>query len=388
MISKAKFIRWLYVWHKWTGALGGAFIFFLLLTGTVAVFKAEIDWAVTPALRIEPQHEKQPLEEMLGNVAAAFPGEKISNVSLTDDDATAYTFSLGGQGTKARTVFVNPYTAQVTGARQGETLANVIRQTHVRFYAFGANGRIVVGVFGLVLLLSSFTGLFIYAPFMRVVFRHNLKFWQLRQGFRAATSDAHKLIGVVTLLFNVILGLTGAVLGLENLAPYHPPTQALLHPRPSKEFKPQTLENRLSVDAAVERARQGLRDFKINAITLPHIRESHYVFTGDLSGRFERANASFVVVDANTGAILQTHSAAKVRAATWLYNLSEPLHFGDFSGLWLKALYFLFGAAGTALSVTGFVILIMRKRRISAAQSKERSRPVAIKVHPQAEAIE
>jgi uncharacterized iron-regulated membrane protein len=372
MFSKAKFVRWLYVWHKWTGILGGAFLLAILLTGTVAVFKHEIDWLVTPALRVEPQPEKKPLEAMLASVRNAYPDAKINNVSISDDAKTAYVFALGEDEDSRKAVFVNPYTAEVTGERQGETVANVIRQTHVRFYAFGANGRIVVGFFGLILLLSSITGLIIYFPFMKVVFKKGLRFWQLRPGFRAASSDLHKLVGILTLVFNLILGATGAVLGLENLARYHKPLQTALHPQANKEFKPQSLENQIGLDEAVKSAGQNLIGFTPTSITLPQTGKNHFVLYGNVAGRFERKGASFVVVDTTTGAVLQTHSAAQVSTGVWLYNINEPLHFGDFAGIWLKIVYFLFGAAGTSLCVTGFVLLYLRKRKLKRAEQTVR----------------
>ena len=125
MFPSAKFVRHLYVWHKWTGILGGAFVLFLLLSGTIAVFREEIDWLVTPALRVEPRGAKRPLEEMLGAAARAFPAAEVNSIQVAADATTAHVFSLTEKGGTARTVFVNPYTAEVTGTRRGETLANV-----------------------------------------------------------------------------------------------------------------------------------------------------------------------------------------------------------------------------------------------------------------------
>jgi uncharacterized iron-regulated membrane protein len=359
-----KLTRLLYVWHKWTGILGGAFLLVILATGTAAVFKNEIDWLVTPALRVALRPEKRPLAEMVESVSKTFPNQPINSVSISEDAQTAYVFALGDREETRKSVFVDPYTAEITGERQGETLANVIRQAHVRFYFFGANGRIAVGFFGLILLLSSVTGLFIYAPFMRAVFKRGLRFWQLRDDSgRAATADLHKLVGIVTLVFNLILGTTGAVLGLENLAPVYKPLQTAIHQQPDKNLKPQNLANQISPDAAQASAQTALPAFAPTRIVLPRAGKNHFVFYGNARGRFERGGASFIVVDANTGAPLETNSAARAATGVWLYNLNEPLHFGDFGGLWLKILYFLFGFAGTSLAATGFVILYLRWKR-------------------------
>lgn len=374
---KPKVTRLLYSWHKWTGIVGGAFLLAILATGTAAVFKDEIDWLVTPALRVAASVEKASLDDRLAAVEAAHPGAKVNSFTVSPDSETADVFALGDSEETRKSVFVNPYTAEVTGERAGETLANVIRQTHVRFYYFGANGRIVVGVFGLVLLVSSITGLIIYFPFMRVVFRQGLRFWQLREGLRAASADLHKLVGIVTLVFNLILGATGAVLGLENLAQYYKPLQAAIHASPEKGLIPETTVGRVSIDAAVASAGDVLPGFETKRVTLPREGKNHFVLYGNVAGRFERSGASFVVVDTQSAAALQTHSAAAVSTGVWLYNLSEPLHFGDFAGLGMKLVYFLFGLAGSGLAVTGFLILYLRKRgrkRIAAATPSRTSR--------------
>jgi uncharacterized iron-regulated membrane protein len=369
MFPNAKWTRRLFAWHKWTGIVGGVFVLFLIFTGTIAVFKNEIDWLVTPAKRVAPTGEIRSPDEMLLSVKERFPDKRIANFAFADDAETAVTFHLEGKTDDERlTVFVNPYTAEITGARSGETLANVIRQTHVRFYYFGANGRIAVGVFGLLMFVSALTGIFIYAPFMKGVFARKMRFWQIRQdNLKVKNSDWHKLLGLVTLVFNLILGLTGAVLGLENLAPFHKPTQALIHPRPLNEKElapPATLENQIAVESVLESARRAMPDFEPRAIHFPKAGKSHFVVYGNINGRFERENASFVVLETATGAILQTHSAARVGKITWLYNLNEPLHFGNFTGMWMKWLYFAFGAAATALTFTGMWLWVLKRRRV------------------------
>jgi uncharacterized iron-regulated membrane protein len=377
---KAKITRLLYSWHKWTGIVGGAFLLVILATGTAAVFKNEIDWLVTPALRIEPIGEKLSLDARLAAVEAAYRDVRVNSFSISQDDETADVFALGDTEETRKTVFVDPYTSEITGERAGETLANVIRQTHVRFYFFGANGRIAVGVFGIVLLISSITGLIIYFPFIRVVFRQGLRFWQLRDGTRAWNADLHKLVGIVTLVFNLILGATGAVLGLENLAQYYKPLQSAIHAQPDKALKPESTAGRASLDAAAFGAGDALPGFEAKRIVLPRENKNHFVLYGNVDGRFERGGASFVVADTQSGIALQTHSAATVSTGVWLYNLNEPLHFGDFAGVWMKIVYFLFGLTGSGLAVTGFVILYLRKRgrkRVTAARPVAKEKPRA-----------
>jgi uncharacterized iron-regulated membrane protein len=367
-------VRQLYAWHKWTGLITGLFLFLLSVSGAVAVFKEEIDRLLTPARVVTAQQTRLPLDAVIEQVRGYAPDQKISGVQFNGRPDSAMTVRMedpnmtgGGQFYE---IFVDPYTGRVTGERRGENVANVIRQLHVRFYYFGVWGRVAVGVFGLAMLISSVTGLIIYAPFMKGVFAQGLHFWQIRrapgaQKWNLWNSDWHKLAGIVSLVFNLIIGLTGAVLGLENLSRYSKPVDDAIHPRPLPNRRPGKVE--LSPDEALVRAEAALPAFEARSIIFPTAKNNQYTIYGDLAGRFERANASFLTIDAANGAALHTYSASTTRPVTKLYNLSEPLHFGDFAGTSLKIIYVLFGLVGSFLTVTGFVLWRLKNRRPARA---------------------
>ncbi|MET0366194.1 MAG: PepSY-associated TM helix domain-containing protein, partial [Sphingobium sp.] len=48
--------------------------------------------------------------------------------------------------------------------------------------------------------------------------------------------------------------------------------------------------------------------------------------------------------------------------------MADPLHFGTFGGIWTKLLWFLFGAALTAMAVTGTMIYALRLTRASRSE--------------------
>ncbi|MCP9496730.1 MAG: PepSY domain-containing protein [Pyrinomonadaceae bacterium MAG19_C2-C3] len=364
---RAQTTRKLWQWHKWTGLVTGIFILFLSVTGTVAVFKYEIDWLVTPALRVQA-NDGAPyatLDAALKNVRAAYPSHEVQSVNLAPGKRTAHTFSITNDDVYTE-VFVNPYTAEVTGARTGENLANVIRQAHVRFYFFGWQGRVLVGIFGLTLLISTVTGLLIYAPFMRAVFVKGLRFWQIRRSdkLKIKTADWHKLIGIIALAFNLIIAVTGAVLGLENLSRYSKTVQNAIYLKPRADINPpSSLDNALTPDAALQQAMQSLPDFAPTSFELPIAGESHYVFSGNINRHFASQNMSYVVINALDGSPVDVHDARRAAPVKKLYNLNEPLHFGDFGGIILKILYALFGFTSALLAASGYLLMYLKRRQ-------------------------
>ncbi len=357
-------VRRLHAWHRWTALVTGVFVFVLSLTGAVAVFRDEIDRLLTPARVVAPPTPgaaRAPLARALDAVRARHPGATLASLEIARDPTAALVVHVE-EGRVRHEVFVDPYTARVTGARTGETVANVVRQAHVRFYFFGWQGRVAVGLFGVALLVSSVTGLLIYAPFMK-----GLAFGTIRRHrLQLATADWHKLVGVLTLAFNVVIAVTGAVLGLENLQRYSPAAREALHPGPPaavRASRPTSLAGAVPADTALARARAALPGVTFTRVELPAVGKGHYRLSGDHGTRWSQQDASEAVVETHTGRVLWTHDARAARPVTRAYNLSEPLHFGTFGGLPVRVLYALLGVASGALSITGYALWALKRRR-------------------------
>lgn len=362
-MARAKLVRTLYVWHKWTGLGTGLFILFLSVSGAIAVFRPEIDRWMTPGRAVQPGSTRVPVDTAVAAVRAAFPSARLTMIEWPRGARDAYIFRAADRDGGFR-VFVDPYTGRVTGHQRGEHLANVVRQSHVRFYFFGWQGRVVVGAFGLLLAVSSITGFIIYWPFMRGIFARGLRFWQIRPGWQWASSDTHKLVGIVTLVFNLVIGVTGAVLGLENLSRYSPAVGAALHPDGAGQLPRTWPEDATTVplSAALRTAESAFESFVPKYIQMPAANRPYYEISGNPPARPTAAGSSWVIVHAATGEPLQFHDARAARPVTRLYTWMEPLHFGDFAGVWLKIAYCLLGVTSGFLAVSGFVLWMLKRR--------------------------
>lgn len=360
--------RQLFAIHRWTGLLAGLVILFLSLTGTGLVFITEIDRLLNRELLVsKPAGPVISPERAVAVVKKTYPGATINRLELPRFANSVYTVQIGlVKGPEPfNQVTVDPYTARVRGTRmQNKSFAFILRQLHLRFFFFGWQGRVVVGVFGLVLLLSTITGLLIYGRFIRAL----PHWWSIRRerGFQISTSDWHKLVGILALAFNVIIAVTGTVLGLENLARFSPTVAEALHPGPGKGARaepPASLEDAISPSQAVAIARSAIPGFVPVAIGLPRAKKSHYVVYGNLEHQIAMDEASYVHIHTLTGQVLFRHSAREARMVTRAYNWADPLHFGYWGGVWSQILYVIFGLTTAFLSITGFMIWWLKTRR-------------------------
>lgn len=349
--------RNLYRQHKWTGLAVSALLFITCLTGTVSLYQGPLDRWLTPAKRGAPA-TADALDRVVPALQAQYPGASISGFSCPEDEGGVFTaFVFHRQ--QLREVFVHPATLAVTGERSGVSVATFLRELHVRFYWFKWPGRVFVGLLALPLLWSTVTGLLLYGPFLRGVTRLGLRFYQLRPGAQLRLSDSHKLAGVLALAFNLILGVTGLVLGLEPLTRFTPALDATLHPRPNTAYG--TGPTQLTVSEALARARAALGPFEPTAVVLPSKQTKRFTFYGH-PGFLLRRSDSYVAVDAATGAILDLHDARRVAAGVRWFNALEPLHYGNFGGAPLRFCYFLGGLLMTSLTLTGPALWWIKRR--------------------------
>jgi uncharacterized iron-regulated membrane protein len=376
-MTKSRFPILLYRTHAWVGLLSGIFLIVICVTGSIAVFRPEIERAVDYAghdFTIVPTgNDKISAERAVRTAEAQYPGSRAQLVRFpalpgaTQVHGDAYLVQLNqGRGKGNVSVLVDPYRdAVITALKPVRGWGDFVRQLHVRFFYGSFWGRYIVGFFGLTLLFSTVSGLLIFARFNGASWRPRGVRWG--RGGRIVTGDVHKLVGLGTVAFNVIFGVTGAVLGLEGI--YHK-YLADKPPAVKRAAVARLPEGR--IDELVGRAQELVPGGQPNAIMLNHARSG--VVRVDLwptTGHLVREASSYVMFDAKSGEPAEVYDATKAAAGVRLYYAMEPLHFGRLGGaMWVKLLWGLMGLSGGFLSVSGFVIYALRKRTPRAVPAR------------------
>jgi len=155
--------RWLAV-HRWLGLTVGLLFALIGLTGSVLVFDHAIDeWLNRRLLRSETGGRPAALETVIASAEAAY-GDAALSLSKPRKPGGVYEvwFRDGSDHEpKFVQVLVDPFTAEVKGQRVwGEYLMTWIYRLHFRLLA-GETGAVVVGLTGLVTLLSLVSGVYL-----------------------------------------------------------------------------------------------------------------------------------------------------------------------------------------------------------------------------------
>lgn len=363
------------VWrlHSVCGLIAGIGLLVIGLSGSVLMFSREIDGLLRPeVVRASPRDgaSRLPMDELIGRVSASFPGHQIMGwvpaaegsgdsdrawVKLPDDEHWLF-------------AHVDPHTGRIL-SRPSESTSHFtgwMLELHYSLLADHA-GLLVAGLFAVLLVLLGISGVWLYRDFFR-------NFFRLRWGrsTRILFSDLHKFVGINAVVFNLVLGFTGAWWNLSHLIGHlfeeeHAEVAAAERPPAPGEWA--------SVDAMLREAPKHVEGFEARYIGFPQTPDDAvhlYGRHGD-AGPFRGEHGSLVVFEAKSGAL---RSASDVREGSlWdqIYDSFVPLHFGTFGGWPIRILWCLGGLAPGTLAVSGFVIWRSRRKKAKPLASVERS---------------
>jgi uncharacterized iron-regulated membrane protein len=325
------------------------FVVILGLTGSIMAFEDEIDHLTNPRLfNVEPVGTPKPLMDLGRKVLAAKPGKRIGGYGMGISPDLSYYVSLSGSA-----VYVNQYTGEILGERSGPTWLSQVHQLHLRLLA-GAAGKTVVSWAGLLTLLLTISGLYLWWPVKRLSVN-----WAA--GGRRRWFDLHNMIGVLAFVLLFVLSLTGVVIGFEsatsplfyrmtNSQPY--PFVVPVEPKPGVPLQ--------TPDAAVAAARMAMPGAAPIAVSAPNAQSAYRVAMRFPEDRTPGGRTR-VFVDPYTGAVVLAESSRTTSAGTQIINLNRAIHTGDIFGIPGKLLMSLASLAAAAQVVTGLTMWWKRK---------------------------
>lgn len=358
--------------HSFTGVITGMLLFVICFSGTFAVVAHELDWLVIPQARVVPKDQTSSWGEITSAAAAVMPEAKVFSVRAPLHAYSAARVSMRPPGETLHFVWVDPYTAEVTGTLPGRyTVQRFFRDFHREFFIPRA-GLYFVSLFGVTMLVSVTAALFFYRRWWRRFFR-----FKLRPG-RVFWSELHKTMGLWSLWFAAVIALTSVWYLFEagrydfgdGIANYLGSGDAAV--QRVREPAGETDATRLAIDELVARVAEQWPQLGVRRIYAGYPLEDSFTVRGQSGFPLVRDAANSVVLDGRTGALLGSQRAGEL-PAYWVWShMADPLHFGDFAGLWSKAIWFVFGLALCGLILTGTYLHSHRLIREAGGRARHR----------------
>lgn len=359
--------------HLWLSLLAGVFIVLIGLTGSILVFNGEINRALHPDLFHVTAGAAISYDKASQAVLENHPNRKIERIYAPahPDAGGVYLFRVK-DGKERNYVYVDPGTGKITGELGNNTFLNWVGELHYHLLLADYNGSEIVGIIGFMLFFVVISGIYLWWP--------GIKNWVKGFSIRKSSNryikhyDYHKVFGIVSVPFLLIVSLTGAlftfdedIFGWFGANPRPVPSKELLVSQPLPTGK-------LPLDQLVAFAQQTVPDARVTQIRIPakpeegkpegamEVRLTHHY---DPSG-FGNVQ---IWLDQYSGKVIAKQDATVdpgLTYQTWLF----PLHTGMYGGIITKVIYCIGGLIPALLMVTGTYMWYRKARKKQLAKQK------------------
>jgi len=347
--------------HSFTGVFTGLLLLVICWTGTVATLSYEIDWLVTPEMRVEPYTGQVNLNAVEESVLDRFPLAQIQMIRVPRYQRSALEVVIRSDDLPRTRVFVDPGSAEVLGISSMANVQRFFRSLHRRLFLPNPLGIILVSLFAVSLAVSVVSALMFYK-------RWWTRFFRFRPGRRKAwMSELHKTGGLWALLFAVLIALTGIWYGLEATGAPH----ALFAEKHGDKPPALVPGPKLTLEELVTIASKTRPDIEVNQIFPPgsFFGDDRLRVAGQGPDLFLRDRVNSVTVS-EVGQVLENENSAGLSGFKYWVNMADPLHFGNFAGLVSKIFWFAFGLLLCALCLTGINLHGKRLHRQGGLQGR------------------
>lgn len=363
--------------HSYFALIALVPVIIVSLTGSILVFKTEIDQSLMPGVAALEYHKvsdkgfsRQNINNLLKNIESSFPEYIVGAWEIFDDGKEADRVYLIKKGTDDwHKIYFDPYDNRVLSepALLNSYLTDWLLELHYTFLLNGIGGE--DSQWGT--LIGLITALFLTFLGVSGLVLHR-KFWlqlltlRINKSKRVVYGDLHRLVGAWSSPIILILGVTGIyfnAVGYYHVVfehgdeEHYTPLSSLYSKNTDFEF---LLKDSLSQ----------LEGFTPTYLLFPHEPEVNITVFGYLPSAniFSSNYSSTVTYHRVTSELIAAVDGREAGAVTQVFDSFRELHFGSFAGLGSKILWCIFGLAPFILSITGLTIWLLRrqikKRRI------------------------
>jgi uncharacterized iron-regulated membrane protein len=370
---------WLAV-HRWIGLLCGALFVLVGLTGSALVYRQPLDEALNAMMRVTPPSDGAAylsLDEIFWAAKAEMPRHGVATSISMPRNATAavavsYRAPNEDDEPTSHKIYVDPYTAAVTGDKLIKTGDDEMRQAAINSLIslhhtlwLGSGYGYVVGIPALFLLASILFGIWLWWP--------KPGQWRLAFAIKPGAGAERRLFD----LHRVFGAFFAALLCLSLFSgiymTFRPQTRELVRlfspvrDTPRLASQPTADQEPIGLDEAVRIAEGALPRGKLISIALPTTEKGAYVVGVQTEGEPSRTfTRNRVTVDQYSGAILDVENRSSYTAGERFLEWLLPLHTGEAFGDAGRAVMFAVGLMPAFLYVTGFILWRRRTRRLAA----------------------
>ena len=378
--------------HLWLGLTSGLIVIAICFSGTVYVFNTELTERTAPHLYKVKSLEGQqriPVDSLLEKIRT-ITGGTISSITVSANLTRTYQFNVRIKADSTNrggtTYMVNPYTGDITGTSKEKNgtkefmstmfslhrwlLLDRVKKPIIKGVTNRELGSIITGTATIIFTLGCITGLIIWFPQKIRNWKQGLKVkWSA--GWKRINHDLHNSLAFYSLVFLLLMGLTGPFFSFEwyrsglqkTLGAYKPkvaPKEKI--PKSKLPEDKATLCSLSVADYIIEADKQLPYNGNYN-ITLPADSTAVTMITKTKLGFFAPAAGDRLSLDQYSGKVLKLDIFKNKPFNERVAGSIKAIHVGNVYGTFTKWLYFLACLIATSLPITGTMIWLNKMKK-------------------------
>jgi len=388
------FKKWTGKLHLWFGLSIGLIIFIVSITGTLFVFKDEVEnFTRKDVIYHNEQNiaQKQilPIRVLEKAVDAQLKEKyKIHWVNVPIDKKMSYQFYWYEHNTEAwnyfeefpiyKVAYVNPYTGKVLRTYDEKNgFFSIVKSIHWSFLLKQDWGKYVVGIPVIIFVIMLISGIILWWPKNKSARKQRLSFkWKNIKNWKRKNYDLHNILGFYSSIFALIFSITGlfyAFFIVQAMIYFVFSGGNTVYPDFSHITTKAPIEqrNETTLDKVIHTVQAKYPNSFGFAIDLghPHMDDHEHpnfsVFVKHLSYSYHK-NSS-LIFDENSGELLHTYNHEDKNFGEKTVAANYDIHVGSILGLPTKIIAFIVSLICASLPVTGFLIWWGRRKKTKKA---------------------
>jgi uncharacterized iron-regulated membrane protein len=388
------FKKWTGKLHLWFGLSIGLIIFIVSITGTLFVFKDEVEnFTRKDVIYHNEQNIAQKqilpirvLEKMVDEQLKE--KYKIHWVNVPIDKKMSYQFYWYEHNTEAwnyfdefpiyKVAYVNPYSGKVLKTYDEKNgFFNIVKSIHWSFLLKQDWGKYVVGIPVIIFVIMLISGIILWWPKNKAARKQRFSFkWKNIKSWKRKNYDLHNILGFYSSIFALIFSITGlfyAFFVVQAMIYFIFSGGNTVYPDFSHitTKAPIELRNETTLDKVIHTVQEKYPNSFGFAIDLghPHLDDHEHpnfsVFVKHLSYSYHK-NSS-LIFDENSGELLHTYNHEDKNFGEKTVAANYDIHVGSILGLPTKIIAFIVSLICASLPVTGFLIWWGRRKKTKKA---------------------
>lgn len=375
--------------HGWFALPIWAFLFFVCVTGTLASVSREIAWLVDPRVRASNPEDRPRVgyDAMADAMRREYPDAEVLWIH-EDEPYLAAFVGVGLPDAVWGTAYVNPYTAEVQGLTKGLNFPELMRELHgwlLLPWTRGTSiGYYLVGAMAVALIGLIVTGFKVHKRVWRTLRRPP----RLRtdRGARVWWGDLHRVVGAWALWFGATISVTGTWFLTQGILwdaeiPFEHLAAELARDDMPVVTRGAPPPERIALDEVAAAARTVAPALDITWLVVPVTPYGTFEVLGEDGPAFMGDYATAVYLNPWTGDVVESYPVGSLGPVGIVDHMADPLHYGNFAGLWSRLIWFVFGCGLSALMFSGMMVWTKRTA-LAARRGVEGDRATPLPVQP------